>query len=105
MVGAESVPDPLPPGYRLDRYVIECEVSPRSRGRVYKALDTALGEVVAVTVLAEEFRNTSGKRVFRESFRQLFEEHEGRVFEYGEYLGVPYVVTPYTEGIGAVVDV
>jgi hypothetical protein len=99
------VPDPLPQGFRLhDRYLIEVELPPQTMGRSYRASDIGLGEVVAVNVLAPELRHPDGVSRFRMCFRDAFHRHRGDVYEYGEYLGVPYVALKYAEG-KALVDV
>jgi hypothetical protein len=105
MTGSPPFPDPLPPGYRLhDRYLIEAELSPQTMGRAYRASDTQLQELVALNVLDAALRDDEGVMRFRMCFRAAFFRHRGDVYEYGEYLGVPYAVVKYAGGV-AVVDV
>jgi len=98
-------PDPLPSGYELGRYVIECELAPARMGRVYKAQDPALKEVVAINVLAPALRDRDRLRQFRMSFRKAFYRNRGKVHEYGEAKGIPFAVVAYDEEQGAAVDV
>jgi serine/threonine protein kinase len=97
--------DPLPPGYHLGRFVIESELAPASLGRVYKARDTSLGQVIALNVLAVDLRNDEGKRRLRAGLRRARQKASPQAYEYGEWQGIPYVVVAYAEGLGAVVDV
>jgi hypothetical protein len=101
-----GLPEPLPCGYKLhERYVIEAELAAPRLGRVYKASDVVLQSVVALLVLAPDRRNQEGVRRFRGWFWKARERHRDQVHDYGEWLGVPYVVLAYREGVGAALDV
>lgn len=101
----QSEPDPLPAGYALGRYVIECELAPAKMGRVYKARDSALKSVVAINVLSPALREADGLMRFRRCFRKAFYKNRGRVHEYGEVEGIPFAVVAYDEDRGAAIDV
>jgi len=96
----------LPSGYRIaDRYVIDAELPRQHIGRTYRAMDSQLHTQVAVNVLHAATQAPELVNQFRSHFRKAFHEHRGRVFEYGEHLGVPFAVVGYEDGIGAVVDI
>ena len=97
-------PDPLPSGYRFGRYVIQRELAPAGMGRVYRAFDTHLSEVVAVNVLSPSLRNPDGLVRFRMAFRAGFEKRRGHVHDYGEWEGIPFVVMAYDEVSGSALD-
>ena len=101
---AELDPAPFPSGYRFSRYVIEHELAPGELGRVYKAIDTALGVVVALNVLDAEHRE-DGKRRMRMGLKRERQKAKPQAFEYGEWQGIPFVVVEYVEGVGAAVDI
>jgi serine/threonine protein kinase len=98
-------PEPLPPGFRLSHYLIESELSPGRMGRVYKATDTNLDEAVAINVLSANLRNTEGVAKFRGRIAQAFRRHRGKVHEYAEWQGIPFVVLAYPGEAGPVVDI
>jgi hypothetical protein len=99
-------PDPLPPGYRIgDRYLIEGEIAPARMGRVYRATDSALHEIVAINVLSPQLRGTEERWKFTRAFRKAFDKNRGLVHELGEVDGIPFAVVAYIEGKGAAVDV
>jgi hypothetical protein len=100
-----GVPDPLPPGYQLAHYRIDDELPPMRMGRAYRAYDTSLNAKVAVNVLARELRTELDTARFRWAVRCAVLEKQMRVYNYSEWLGVPYVVVPYDEKTGATVDV
>ena len=97
--------EPLPPGFRLSHYLIKEELTPAVMGRVYKATDTNLSDTVAINVLSAEFRDADGVARFRQRFTRAFRKHRGRVHEYGEWQGIPFVVLAYPEDAGAVLDI
>jgi hypothetical protein len=101
----EAEPDPLPPGYELGRYLIECELAPAGMGRAYRALDTVLKGVVAINVLAPALREPDGLMRFRMCFRKAFDRNRGRVHEYAEVQGIPFAVVAYDAERGMAVDV
>src|SRR5262249_20591337 len=106
MADALEFPDPPPPGYRLhERYLIEAELPTQAMGRTYPAADVQLKEVVAVSVLDVALRGREGVSRFRARFKAAFYRHRGKVFEYGECLGVPYAEVKYDEDPGAIIDV
>lgn len=95
----DVLPEPLPSGYRVqDRYVIQADLSQTRMARVYKALDARFTEVVAMHVLSIDQRTTDGIRRFRDWFRRARQAHPDQVQDYGEWLGVPFVVAAYVEG-------
>jgi serine/threonine protein kinase len=98
----DRLPDPLPPGFRLGRYVIESELGSNAFGRVYKASDPSLTGVVAVNVLAARLRNEEGIHGFVRAVRVATLSASGPVYDYSEYYGIPFVVVGYVEGVGAV---
>jgi serine/threonine protein kinase len=98
-------PEPLPPGFRLSYYVIESELSPGRMGRIYKATDTNLGEVVAINVLSANLRDPEGLARFRARFARAFRRHRGRVHGYAEWEGIPFAVLAYPGEAGSVVDI
>jgi len=102
---ADLEPEPFPSGFHFSRYVIERELAPGELGRVYKALDTALGAVVALNVLAVGLRAQDGQRRMRIGLKRERQKAKPQAFEYGEWQGIPYVVVEYIEGVGAAVDV
>ena len=96
---------PLPPGYCFSRYIIEVELTQHSLGRVYRAFDSNLKQVVALTVLSATLRNTEGQARFFTAFRRAFYANRGRVYDLGEWNGIHFAVTEYVDGVGAVVDI
>ena len=60
---------------------------------------------VAINVLAPELRTEEGIARFRWGTRCAVRERNETVYSYSEWLGVPFVVVPYAEGVGATVDV
>jgi hypothetical protein len=96
-----GVPDPLPVGYQFAQYRIEGELPAMRMGRAYRAYDTALNATVAVNVLAPALRTELDTARFRWAVRCAVLEKDMRVYNYGEWLGVPYVVVPYEEGTAA----
>jgi hypothetical protein len=101
----EDVPDPLPVGYRLDRYIIECELPRAELGRVYKAFDTALNQVVAINVLAVELRNQEGRWRMWDALRRARGSPGSPAYDGGIAHGVPFVTVAYVLGVGAAIDV
>ena len=102
---AEDEPDPFPSGYHFSRYVIESELPSGQLGRVYKAFDTALQEIVAINVLAPELRHSDGKRRLLAGLQRARQKPDPQGHEYGEWKGIPFVVVAYIEGTGAAIDV
>jgi hypothetical protein len=98
-------PDPLPPGFRLDRYVIEGELTPAGMGRIYKAIDTTVNETVAINVLSPTLRDPEGLARFRMAFRRAFYNKRGQVHDYGEWHGIPFATVAYDQAAGRAVDV
>ena len=108
-----DAPDPLPPGYKIGRYVVESELLPARFGRVYRALDPTLGRTVAINVLAPG-SGPDFKAMFFDSFRRAYERCRR---EHGEALasiplldlcdidGVIAAVVAYVEGRGAALDI
>jgi hypothetical protein len=99
-----SFPDPLPAGYQLGPYLVEAELPAMRMGRVYRARDSRLKAVVAINVLGVDLRGDEGR------FRFMRGAHKAsaggqQVHDFGEWLGVPYVVVGYREDVGALVDV
>lgn len=105
MAQPTNEPDPLPEGYNLGRYVIDCELAPAGMGRVYRALDTNLKEVVAVNVLSPALRGEQGRSKFLLAFRRAFKKHRGLVRSYGLVKGIPFAVVACCDGEAAAVDV
>ena len=104
MVVAElALPDPLPKGYEIGAYVIDAELSPSMFGRMYRATDSKLRVEVAVNVLSIELRDDPGRGRFERAVAKA--SLAGRpVYEFGVWLGVPYVAVGYTTSDGALVD-
>jgi hypothetical protein len=95
---AEQMPEPLPAGYRLDRFLIEAELQPFGSGRVYRAVDTALTESVAVVVMAGDPKDSLTWGRFVRRFQRERQLNPGKVLDYGEWLGVPYVTVALLAG-------
>jgi hypothetical protein len=98
-------PEPLPPGFRLDRYEIQAELAPAIVGRRYRALDTHLKEVVAVTVLGPTLRNGEGLIRIRRAFRIARSKHPRDIHDYGESGGIPFVVGTYNQADDTAMDI
>ncbi|GIW87897.1 MAG: hypothetical protein KatS3mg108_2221 [Isosphaeraceae bacterium] len=89
-------------GLRIGRYVLLDQIGHGGMGRVYLARDTRLGRQVAIKVLSRE-RSQSARALarFRREARvgaQLQHENLIRVYDEGEYGGMPYLVMEYIEG-------
>lgn len=89
-------------GLRIGRYVLLDQIGHGGMGRVYLARDTRLGRPVAIKVLSRE-RSQSPRALarFRREARvgaQLQHENLIRVYDEGEYGGMPYLVMEYIEG-------
>jgi hypothetical protein len=97
-------PDPLPEGYNLGGFVIDRELPSAGMGRVYKAFDRNLKEVVAVNVLSPTLRDEENLARFRLAFRWAFKNHRALVYSYGEAEGIPFAVLAYQDG-ASVIDV
>jgi hypothetical protein len=63
-------PEPLPNGFHLGRYVVECELGLGPMGRVYRAHDGVLNRSVAVYVLRATLRTEAGIASFFHWFRK-----------------------------------
>lgn len=97
-------PDPLPPGFKIDRFLIEGAIGANVFGHYYKATDTQSNEVVALNVVAPRRRGSRDLRRFRMAFKQAYDTHHGRVHEYGEWEGIPFAVLAYSPDPKKVVD-
>jgi hypothetical protein len=103
-MSTSGLPIPLPVGFSLaDRYVIEATLSVSETGTAYRARDTALGEPVAIFVLAPAFCTHQGRGQFRWHFKSAFYSERGSVLEYGIALGTDYAVLRI-DSVGPFVD-
>lgn len=94
-----ALPEQLPAGYRFhDRYSIESQLARTAATRIYRAIDTILGETVMIYVLSAELRTADGISQFRTRFQRARQKHRGRVYDYGEWRGVPYATAADVEG-------
>lgn len=95
---------PLPPGYRVRRWVVEPELKPMRLGRAYRARDSDRDLVAAINVLSPELGHEGVAR-FLFCTKRAAETHGDRLLELGEHLGTYYVAVAYVEGVGPTLDV
>jgi hypothetical protein len=108
-----KVPDPLPVGYKIGRYIVEAELAPGRMGRVYRASCPIQGKSVAINICAAE-RNSHEEAIFLDRVRRVCAKYHEKV---GDDLakfpildlfmveGLTGVVVMYEENVGAVLDV
>src|ERR1035437_3952717 len=84
---------------QIGRFLIQSEVGRGGFGRVYRALDPAVGRLVAVKVLTEgsedlltRFRNEASVAA------NLRHDNIVTIYEYGEHEGNPFLAMEYLEG-------
>jgi uncharacterized protein YceK len=96
--------EPLPPGFRLGRWVIEAELPPPPMGRMYKARNARYNvSVAAINVLS--WRSSDLERArFKECVARA-EKKYGRGLEFDEQGGMMYVVLDYVEGGGPALNI
>jgi hypothetical protein len=97
-------PDPLPIGYRLNIYLIHAELAPGRMGRIYKAMDTVLNQIVAVNVLARERRDPRGAFDFTACVRRAVQRKDAKVFDFGVWRGVLCAAAVYEDGVEPFAD-
>jgi serine/threonine-protein kinase len=92
----------LSAGARLDRYEVRGLLGVGGMGRVYRALDPALGREVAIKTLARAFRDDASllRRVEREARLLATLNHPNVAAIYGFELiaGLPYLILELVEG-------
>lgn len=90
------------PGSRLGQFEVLGCVGGGGMGRVYRALDTALGRTVALKVLSpEQAADTETLLRFRNEARsaaRLNHNNIVQVYHVGEEEGLPYIVFEFIEG-------
>ena len=84
---------------QIGRFLVQSEVGRGGFGRVYRALDPAVGRLVAVKVLTEgskdlltRFRNEASVAA------NLRHDNIVTIYEYGEHEGNPFLAMEYLEG-------
>ena len=97
-------PDPLPIGYRLHGLLIQAELSPGRMGRIYKALDTVLNQIVAVNVLALERRDPRGQFDFTACVQRAVQRKDAKVYDFGVWRGVLFAAAVYEDSVEPFVD-
>ena len=90
----------LAPGVRIEHYELIRELGRGGMGQVFLARDTKLARRVAIKFLSH------GSKKFNERFRAEATvtakcDHENiiKVYDFDEYLGVPYMALEYVEGV------
>jgi hypothetical protein len=101
---AQTVPDPLPIGYALHRYVIEQELFSGRLGRTYKAKDAGRDVAVAITVLA---RGEGPEALYEFLERTRKAASKGHAYDLGHVPEVDlwYVVVAHSDDVGAIIDI
>ncbi len=89
------------PGLRVEQYELMRELGRGGMGQVFLARDNKLGRRVAM-----KFLNGSGSKRFTERFlvearatARCHHENIVAIYEADEYLGLPYMVLEYVEGV------
>ena len=89
-------------GFFFDQYKLLDLVGVGGMGWVYRSLNTETGQIVALKILLEQFKNDRGMivRFEQEAQAGLTLQHENivRTLGYGLAGGLPYVVMEYIEG-------
>lgn len=90
---------------RIDKYALIDTIGRGGMGEVYLARDTRLSRPVAIKVLSsEQNKNPRSVARFEREARiagQLQHEHLIRVYDYGDVLGLRYLVMEYIDGKSA----
>jgi hypothetical protein len=84
--------------------LVEGELAPTAIGRVYRVFDTVLNAVVAINVLSLELRHDEGIG-WLSAFVRRARQAGQKVYDVGEWNGVPYVTLAYVEETGSAIDV
>ncbi len=89
-------------GRSLGRYRLDALLGRGGMAEVYRAVDTRLGRTVAVKVILPSYASDPSflERFLREARLVAQLEHPNvlPVYDFGEDLGLPYLVLPYLEG-------
>jgi hypothetical protein len=73
-------------------------------GRIYKALDAVLNQIVAVNVLARERRTPRGDFDFTARVRRAVQRKDAKVYDFGVWRGVPFAAAVYEDGVEPFAD-
>ncbi|HSK81590.1 MAG TPA: protein kinase [Thermoanaerobaculia bacterium] len=99
---AAALTVPAPGGQLANRYELLAEVGRGGMGRVYKARDRELGEIVAVKTMLTRSEGGSGdeERLLREVqiCRRISHPNVVRVYDLGRFPGGLFVTMEYIEG-------
>src|SRR6476619_4276503 len=98
------LPDPLPPGYVLQRYRIEAELRRGSSGRFYKAVDTGSQATVAINIPDPSLRTPEGQARFFFAVRKAAKSGDKRLLDLGVWEKVYYVTVTYDGDDTALLD-